>query len=65
MKIIQNRPKMHAQKVLKRFWIYNSKPVNTPVEKDLALSLDQCPKIDEEMEIMNSVSNASVIGSLM
>jgi len=50
---------------LERFWIYNSKPVDTPIEKGLTLSLDHYPKTDEEMEIMNNVSNAGVTGSFM
>jgi len=45
--------------------MYNSKPVNTSIEKGLTLSLNQCPKIDDEIEIVINVSYASVIGSLM
>jgi len=61
VKIIQNHPKKH-KKVLERFWIYNSKFLGTPVEVGLALSLDQRPKTDDEIETMNY---ASVVGSLM
>ena len=43
----------------------NSKPVDTLVKKGLTLSLDQCPKTEDKMEIMNNVPNASVIGSLI
>jgi len=45
--------------------MYNSKPVDTLVEKNLALSLDQCPKTDGKIETMHNVPNASVIRSLM
>jgi len=40
---------MH-KKVLERFWIYNFKSLGTPVETGLALSLDQWPKTDDEMD---------------
>ena len=45
--------------------MHYSKPVDTPAEKGLTLSLDQCPKIDKENERMNNVPYASVVGSLM
>ena len=45
--------------------MHYSKPVDTPVEKGLTLSLDQCPKIDKEKEAMSSVPYASAVGSLM
>jgi len=40
-----------------------SKPVETPVEKDLTLNLDQCPKTNQEKEKMKNVVYASVVGS--
>ena len=52
---------MH-QKVLERFWIYNSKSLGTPVEMGLALSLDQWSKTDDEIETINY---AIIVGSLM
>jgi len=39
--------------------------MDTPVEKDLTLSIDQCPKTDKEKERMSNVTYASAIGSLM
>jgi len=44
----------YIKKVLERFCMYYSKPVGTPVEKSLALSLDQCPKTDKEKEAMTN-----------
>ena len=45
--------------------MHYSKPVDTPVEKGLTLSPDQCPKTDKEKERMNNVLYASAVGSLM
>ena len=52
VEIIRNRSKKilcmsqeaYIKKVLERFRMHYSKPVDTPVEKGLTLSLDQCPK---------------------
>ena len=69
VEIIKYRPKKllgmcqeaYIKMVLERFWMYNFKPVDTLVEKGLALSHDQCPEIKDEMERMNSIPYASVI----
>jgi len=45
--------------------MHYSKPVNTSVEKGLTLSLNQCPKTDQEKEKMKDVPYANVVGSLM
>ncbi|XP_038695478.1 secreted RxLR effector protein 161-like [Tripterygium wilfordii] len=45
--------------------MHQSKPVDTPVEKGRYLSLDQCPKTDEERNRMSKVPYASAVGSLM
>jgi len=45
--------------------MHHSKPVDTPVEKGLTLSLDKCPKTDQEKEKMKNVPYASSVGSLM
>jgi len=45
--------------------MHYSKPVDTPFEQDLTLSIDQCPKIDKEKERMSNVPCASAIRSLM
>ena len=41
------------------------KPVDTPVSKGEALSLNMCPKNPQEREEMSRVPYASVVGSLM
>ena len=56
VEIVRNRPKKllgmcqeaYIKRVLKRFRKHYSKPVDTPVEKGLTLSLNQCLKIDQE-----------------
>jgi len=45
--------------------MHYSKPVDTPDEKGLTLSIDQCLKTDKEKERMSNVLYASSIGSLM
>ena len=45
--------------------MHYSKPVDTPIEQDLILSLDQCPKGDKEKERMNNIPYASAVGSLV
>ena len=45
--------------------MHYSKPVDTSVEKDLTLNLDQCPKTDKKKETMNNIPYASAVGSLM
>ena len=39
--------------------------MDTPVERNLSLSLDMCPKLLEEKEKMSKVPYSSAIGSLM
>jgi len=73
VEIVRNYPKKllgmcqeaYIKSVLESFQMHYSKPVDTPVEKGLTLSLDQCPKIDQEKEKMKDVPYASVVGSLM
>ena len=73
MEILRNRPKKllgmcqeaYVKRILERFRMHCSKPVATPVEKCLTLSLDQCPKTDQQKEKMKDVPYASAVGSLM
>ena len=73
VEIIRNRSKKllglsqeaYINKILERFRMHFSKPVDTPVEKGQTLSLDQCPKTDKEKERMSNVPYASAVGSLM
>ena len=55
----------YKKKILERFHMENSKPMNTPVEKGSALCLNQCPKTDEEKKCMSTMPQAEAIGNLM
>ena len=48
----ENNPKLSQEACVKvtwnNFWVYNSYPVDTPIEKGPALSLDQCSKTDDK-----------------
>ena len=73
VEIVRDRPrkllglcqKAYIEKVLERFRMHYSKPVDTPVDKGLNLSLEQCPMTDDEKQKMSNVPYASVVGSLM
>ena len=55
----------YIQKVLEHFQMHNCKPIDTPVAKNESLSLDMCPKTQDEKEKMAHVSFANAVGSLM
>jgi len=55
----------YIKRILERFLMHYSKPGDTRVEQGLILTLDQCPKIDQEKEKMRNVPYASAVGSLM
>jgi hypothetical protein len=55
----------YVRRILERFHMHNSKPVDTPIEKGYTLSLDNCPKSDEEKIKMARVPYANAVGSLM
>uniref|UniRef100_A0A2N9IG39 Integrase catalytic domain-containing protein n=1 Tax=Fagus sylvatica TaxID=28930 RepID=A0A2N9IG39_FAGSY len=46
----------YIKKILERFHMHNSKPIDTPMEKGCTLSLDQCPKNDEEKNQMSKLA---------
>ena len=56
VKIVRDRSKKllclsqetYIKKVLERFHMHNSKPIDTPVDKGFHLILDHCPKNEEE-----------------
>ena len=56
VKILRDRSKqllglsqeMYIKKMLKRYHIHDCKPMDTPVERNLSLNLDMCPKTPEE-----------------
>jgi len=41
------------------------KPISTPILVGFKLSIEQCPKIQEDIEDMSHVPYASIVGSLM
>ena len=73
VKIIKDRAKRllgltqdtYIKKMLERYHMQDSKPIDTPVDKSLSLSCDMCPKILEEKEKMFRVPYVSVVDSLM
>ncbi|KAL9269976.1 Retrovirus-related Pol polyprotein from transposon TNT 1-94-like protein [Drosera capensis] len=73
VKVVRDRSKkllglsqeFHVKKIIQRFCMNNSKPVDTPMKKGCILNLDQCSKSDEEKKHMSKVPSAVAIGSLM
>ena len=55
----------YIEKVLDKFGMSSAKLVSTPLANHFKLFLDQCPKIDREIEDMVKVSYASMVGCLM
>ncbi|KAK2967724.1 hypothetical protein RJ640_028455 [Escallonia rubra] len=55
----------YIKKVIERFRMHNSKPIDTPMDKACTLTTDQCPKNDEEKNRMSKVPYAAAVGSLM
>jgi hypothetical protein len=55
----------YTEKVLERFRMQNAKPVSTPLANHFKLTKEMCPKTQEEIEYMSSVSYSSAVGSLM
>ncbi|KAH9651743.1 Integrase catalytic domain-containing protein [Citrus sinensis] len=53
------------RKVLEKFGMGSSKPVQTPLPAHFRLSSQQCPKTEEEMTEINMVPYSSVVGCLM
>ena len=51
--------------MVKRYHVHDCKPMDTPVEKNLILSLDMCPKMPNKKEQMSTVPYSSIVGSLM
>ena len=55
----------YVEKVLDKFNMSNAKPVSTSLPKHFKLYVDQCLKIDVEVEYMSMVTYANVVGCLM
>lgn len=51
--------------MLERFDMHNCKPHETLVAKEDKFSLNKCPKLDLEVQEIQKVLYASVVGSLM
>ena len=49
-KLLDLSQQTFIKKVLKRFQIHNCKPIDTPIAKNESLSLDMCPKTQDEKE---------------
>ena len=56
---------MYIKKMLKRYHMHNCKPMDTPVERNLSLSLDMCPKSPKEKGKMSQIPYSSVVESMM
>ena len=73
VKILRDRSKRllglsqetYIKKMLQCYHMHDCKPMDTPIEINLSLSLDICPKSPEEKEQMSKVPYTSAIGSLM
>ena len=73
VKILRDRSKhllglsqeMYIKKMLQHYHMHDCKPMDTPIERNLSLSLDMCPKSPEEKEQMSKVPYSNAIGSLM
>jgi hypothetical protein len=55
----------YVETILQRFNMHGSKPVKVPIPIGVKLSVDQCPKTQEEEEGMSHVPYANAVGSLM
>ena len=55
----------NIEEILKRFNMQDCKLVKVPILVGSRLSIDQCPKTQEEIEYMAHVPYANVVGSLM
>jgi len=55
----------YVETILHRFNMHDSKPVKVPIHVGVKLSIEQCPKTQEEEEDMSLVPYASAVGSLM
>ena len=64
-KMINLNQRKYVETVLQRFNMQESKPVKVPIPIGVKLSVEQCPKTQEEEEDMSRVPYASVVGSLM
>ena len=55
----------YVKTILQRFSMQKSKSIKIHIHVGVKLYVDQCPKIEEEDEVMSQVLYSSVVGSLM
>jgi len=55
----------YIEKVLRRFNMYDAKPVSPPLAAHFRLSSALCPVSDDDIEYIYRVSYSSTVGSLM
>lgn len=55
----------YVERVIKRFNMYNAKPVNIPLANHFKLSKNSCPSSKKEIEKMSLIPYSSAVGSLM
>jgi hypothetical protein len=55
----------YVETILHRFNMHGSKPVKVPIPIGVKLSVDQCPKTQEEEEDMSHVMYVNVVDNLM
>eukprot|EP00253_Pinus_taeda_P006661 PITA_06661 len=55
----------YVETILQRFNIQDSKPLKVPIPEGVRLSVEQCPKTQEEEEDMSRVPYASAVDSIM
>ena len=55
----------YVKTILQRFYMQDSKPVKVPTPVGVNLSVEQCPKTQEEEEDISCFPYASAVGSLM
>ena len=63
--MISLNQRKYVETVLQRFNMQESKSVKVPIPVGVNLSVEQCPKTQEEEEDMSQVPYASAVGSLM
>ena len=73
IKILRDRSKRllglsqetYIKKMFKHYHMHDCKPMDTPIERNLNLSLDMCPNSPEDKKQMSKLPYSSATGSLM
>ena len=64
-KLLSLSQESYINKILERFHMQHSKPIDTPIAKGEGRSRRMCPKTPQEEEYMRKVPYTSAVGSLM